>query len=124
LAQTAGDERTGAVRSAEDSDQRGYAGTDPGQRRATPHRLRRGRGDAPPGAGRSTAMMHLPASVRAYLCLSPCDMRRSFDGLHALCGIIWNWILSPDTFTCSPTSEEIGSRFCTGTGRVRHLGCL
>lgn len=31
-------------------------------------------------------MMHLPASVRVYLCLSPCDMRRSFDGLHALVG--------------------------------------
>jgi transposase len=29
-------------------------------------------------------MMHLPASVRVYLCLKPCDMRRSFDGLHAL----------------------------------------
>jgi len=29
-------------------------------------------------------MMHLPASVRVYLCLAPCDMRRSFDGLHAL----------------------------------------
>jgi transposase len=29
-------------------------------------------------------MMHLPASVRVYLCLSPCDLRRSFDGLHAL----------------------------------------
>jgi transposase len=29
-------------------------------------------------------MMHLPASVRVYLCLSACDMRRSFDGLHAL----------------------------------------
>lgn len=28
--------------------------------------------------------MHLPASVRAYLYLSPCDMRRRFDGLHAL----------------------------------------
>jgi hypothetical protein len=25
-----------------------------------------------------------PASVRMYLCLSPCDMRRNFDGLHAL----------------------------------------
>jgi len=25
----------------------------------------------------------LPASVRVYLC-TPCDMRRSFDGLHAL----------------------------------------
>jgi len=29
-------------------------------------------------------MIHLPASVRVYLCLSPCDMRRSFDGLRAL----------------------------------------
>jgi transposase len=29
-------------------------------------------------------MIHLPASVRVYLCLSPCDMRRSFDGLHGL----------------------------------------
>ncbi len=29
-------------------------------------------------------MMHLPASVRVYLCASACDMRRSFDGLHAL----------------------------------------
>jgi transposase len=29
-------------------------------------------------------MMHLPASVRVYSCAAPCDMRRSFDGLHAL----------------------------------------
>ena len=29
-------------------------------------------------------VIHLPASVRVYLCTSPCDMRRSFDGLHAL----------------------------------------
>lgn len=29
-------------------------------------------------------MMHLPASVRVYLCTAPCDMRRSFDGLHSL----------------------------------------
>jgi hypothetical protein len=48
------------------------------------HRQRRGRGHPPPGAGCGTAMMHLPASVRGYLCLSPCDMCRSFDGLHAL----------------------------------------
>jgi len=32
----------------------------------------------------AAGMIHLPASVRVYLCLSPCDMRRSFDGLHAL----------------------------------------
>jgi transposase len=29
-------------------------------------------------------MMHLPASVRVYLCLTACDMRKSFDGLHTL----------------------------------------
>ena len=29
-------------------------------------------------------MIHLPASVRVYLCLTPCDMRRSFDGLSSL----------------------------------------
>jgi transposase len=30
------------------------------------------------------AMIYLPASVRVYRATSPCDMRRSFDGLHAL----------------------------------------
>ena len=29
-------------------------------------------------------MIHLPASVRVYLSLTPCDMRKSFDSLHAL----------------------------------------
>ena len=29
-------------------------------------------------------MIHLPASVRVYLCLAPCDMRKSFDGLAGL----------------------------------------
>jgi transposase len=29
-------------------------------------------------------VIHLPPSVRVYLCTAPCDMRRSFDGLHAL----------------------------------------
>jgi hypothetical protein len=29
-------------------------------------------------------MIDLPASVRVYLCLTACDMRKSFDGLHAL----------------------------------------
>jgi transposase len=28
-------------------------------------------------------MIHPPPSVRLYLAMSPCDMRRSFDGLHA-----------------------------------------
>jgi transposase len=29
-------------------------------------------------------MIHLPASVRVYLCLTACDIRKSFDSLHAL----------------------------------------
>ena len=29
-------------------------------------------------------MIHLPASVRVYVCLTPCDMRKSFDSLQAL----------------------------------------
>jgi transposase len=29
-------------------------------------------------------MIHLPASVRVYLCLTACDMRKSFDRLHQL----------------------------------------
>ena len=29
-------------------------------------------------------MILLPASVRVYLCLTACDMRKSFDGLHRL----------------------------------------
>jgi transposase len=29
-------------------------------------------------------MIHPPASVRVYLCLTACDMRKSFDGLHQL----------------------------------------
>jgi hypothetical protein len=29
-------------------------------------------------------MIHLPASVRVYLCLAPCDMRKSFDGRKRL----------------------------------------
>jgi transposase len=29
-------------------------------------------------------MIHLPASVRVYLCLTACDMRKSFDSLHAM----------------------------------------
>jgi len=29
-------------------------------------------------------MIHLPASVRVYLSLTPCDMRKSFDSLQAL----------------------------------------
>ena len=39
-------------------------------------------------------MIHPPASVRVNLATSPCDMRRSFDGLHALV----NAVLQLDAF--------------------------
>jgi transposase len=47
-------------------------------------RPRSGRGGAPLRIGRLAGMIHLPGSVRVYLCLTPCDMRKSFDSLHAL----------------------------------------
>lgn len=43
----------------------------------------RGAPDGAVGIARA-AVIHLPASVRVYLCTAPCDMRRSFDGLYAL----------------------------------------
>jgi transposase len=53
-------------------------------------------------------MMHLPASVRVYLCVVPCDMRRSFDGLHALV----TGTMQLDAFggicSCFPTAAGIG----------------
>ena len=55
-----------------------------GERRALAHRRRRGRRDIAHGAGSATRVIHLPASVRVYLCLTACDMRKSFDSLHAL----------------------------------------
>src|SRR6202011_6256515 len=48
------------------------------------HRRRCGRRYAADGPGSVARMIHLPASVRVYLCLTACDMRKSFDGLHAL----------------------------------------
>jgi transposase len=32
-------------------------------------------------------VIHLPASVRVYLCTSPCDMPKSFDTLQTL---VWD----------------------------------
>lgn len=39
-------------------------------------------------------MIHPPANVRVYLATTPCDMRRSFDGSHALV----NAVLQLDAF--------------------------
>ena len=36
------------------------------------------------GAAPMALLIHLPASVRVYLCVTPCDMRKSFDSLQAL----------------------------------------
>jgi transposase len=54
------------------------------RRRAIAHPVRSRRRDVTYGDRGIARMIHLPASVRVYLCLSPTDMRRSFDGLHAL----------------------------------------
>ena len=59
-------------------------GTGVGDRRAAAYWCRRGRRNLADRAGRLAGMIHLPASVRVYLCLTPCDMRKSFDSLHAL----------------------------------------
>jgi hypothetical protein len=45
-------------------------------------------------------VIHLPASVRVYLCLTACDMRKSFDSLHALVRD-WNWTPTQATSSCS-----------------------
>ena len=48
-------------------------------------------------AGRTSGMIHPPASVRVYVCLTPCDMRKSFDSLQALVREHLSWMRSPDT---------------------------
>src|SRR6202521_5893577 len=75
-----GGERSGAARACDG----GQSGTGAGDRRAAAHRQWGGRCDLTHGAGSVARMIHLPASVRVYLCLTACDMRKSFDGLHAL----------------------------------------
>src|SRR5215467_12874552 len=64
----------------------GGSGSDLDLWRTAPRQAGRGRRYAAPSAERiaRSAMIHPPASVRVYLAATPCDMRRSFDGLHAL----------------------------------------
>ena len=63
-------------------------------------------------------MIHPPASVRVYLCLSPCDMRRSFDGLHAL--VRDHLQLNPFAgylyLFANKRRDRLKILFCTGTG--------
>jgi hypothetical protein len=49
-------------------------------------------------------MIHLPASVRVYLCASVSDMRKSFDGLHALVTQSMERTRSADIFSCYATA--------------------
>jgi hypothetical protein len=41
-------------------------------------------------------VIHLPASVRVYLCLTACDMRKSFDGLDGFA--VWAKRLEQGTY--------------------------
>jgi hypothetical protein len=70
-------------------------------------------------------MMHLPASVRVYLCLNPCDMRRSFDGLHAL--VRDHLQLDPFAGHLLPVRQQkkrSPQDPLLGPERIRHLGEL
>ena len=67
-------------------------------------------------------MIYLPASVRVYLCLTPCDMRKSFDGLHALV----REHLELDAFAghlfvfaCRRASRPGGGHLCDAIGHER-----
>src|SRR5579871_2094975 len=91
LAETAPGERAGAVRfGGKEPAASGRAhggdgaGSGIGDRRAAAHWRWRGHRDLAHRAGRVAEMIHLPASVRVDLCLTPCDMRKSFDSLQAL----------------------------------------
>ena len=44
--------------------------------------------------------MSLPEPVKIFLCVTPADMRKSFDGLANSCGNGCKAIRSPDTCSC------------------------
>ena len=69
-------------------------------------------------------MMHLPASVRVYLCASACDMRKGFDGLHALVTPVEVrlWTLSAVICSSSQTGGATGSRYSTGIATASRSG--
>jgi IS66 Orf2 like protein len=67
-------------------------------------------------------MIHLPASVRVYLCLAPTDMRRSFDGLYALVRDHLQLDASLDTFISSSTGDVTGSKSYIGTATDSRFG--
>ena len=77
-----------------------------GERLRIPARRR----DAQAGAGGAAGpgVIHLPASVRVYLCTSPCDMRRSFDGLHALVSGAMQLDAFAGHLFCFPTGGATG----------------
>lgn len=67
-------------------------------------------------------MIHLPASVRVYLATSPCDMRRSFDGLHALVTAVMQLdAFAGHLFVFSKRRRD-RVKILLGSRRVRGLG--
>jgi hypothetical protein len=71
-------------------------------------------------SGRSAGVIHLPANVRLYLCLSPCDMRRCFDGLNALVRDHLQLDTSRSA-VISSASEKTNALPCCAHGRTADL---
>jgi hypothetical protein len=61
--------------------------------------------------GRRPRMMGLSSHLRIFLCMEPCDMRKSYHGLAALAEH-----LAPDGLKCPCSILEMELRFLEGSG--------
>ena len=83
---------------------RSGSGTDFRRWRTAAHRPGCRRRHAAPGPGCGSRMIHLPASVRVYLCLSPVTCGEALMGCTRWWGAAAIWMLSPDILSfCQPS---------------------
>jgi transposase len=69
-------------------------------------------------------VISLPASVRVYLCTVPCDMRRSFDGLHGLVTSMMELdALAGHLFVFSNRKKDRVKIFYWGVSRMQVQAC-
>jgi transposase len=66
-------------------------------------------------------MLSFAGSLRVFVALEACDMRKGFDGLHALVTERLGRIPRRARCLHSPTGGARGSKFSAGTARV--CGC-